>query len=302
MDEPAPIAAVVLRTTVSPTLANDWSLVLASAGIGHRVLEGSGTFSLVVGEPDAGRAGAALAAFDAESAPRATPPAPDLGPSALGFMAGLALLAMLFVTGPGDAHIPTSWFGAGVADAAKILHGHWWRAITAMTLHEDVGHVVGNVLASLIFVSAVGRWLGAGAGLLAIVACGTIANLLTALWHRHDAHFVSLGASTATFASLGLVTGLQLWRRWRHDERRRYFWLPLGAGLALFAMTGTGANADFGAHLFGLGVGAAVGTAIAASGARAPGPVAQTLLFGAVSAVLVGAWVLAFRASGLAPP
>jgi membrane associated rhomboid family serine protease len=301
MDEPAPDAMLVLRATPSPTLASDWSLVLASAGIGHRVVEGGGAFSLVVAAHDASAASAALAAYDAESAPRATPPVPDLGPSPLGIMAGVALLAMLIVTGPGDARVPTSWFAVGAADAAKILHGQWWRAVTAMTLHEDIGHLVGNLLASLIFVSAVGRWLGAGLGALCIVGCGTVANLLTALWHRHDAHFVSLGASTATFASLGIVTGLQLWRRWRHDERRRYFWLPLGAGLALFAMTGTGANADFGAHLFGLGVGSAAGTAIAASEARAPGFFAQALLSAVVSAVLVGAWVLAFRASGLAP-
>jgi membrane associated rhomboid family serine protease len=301
MDEPAAGAGEVLRGTTSATLAGEWSLVLASAGIAHRVVEGGGAFSLVVSALDAAAAGAALAAYDAESVPKVAPPAPDLGPSPLGVMVSIALLAMLLVTGPGDARAPTAWFGVGAADAVRILHGQWWRAVTAMTLHEDIGHLVGNVLASLIFVSAVGRWLGAGLGALMIVGCGTVANLLTALWHRHDAHFVSLGASTATFASLGIVTGLQLWRRWRHDERRRYFWLPLGAGLALFAMTGTSANADFGAHLFGLGAGAAAGTVIAASGARAPGPVVQALLFSVVSAVLVGAWVLAFRASGLAP-
>lgn len=302
MDESAPDAMLVLRATPSPTLVNDWSLVLASVGIGHRVIEGDGAFSLVVASHDASAASAALAAYDAESAPRPAPPLPDLGPSPLGIMASVALLAMLIVTGPGDARTPTSWFLVGAADSAKILHGQWWRAVTAMTLHQNIGHLVGNVIASLIFVSAVGRWLGAGLGAACIVTCGALANLLTALWHRHDGPFVSLGASTATFAALGLVVGLQVWRRWRHDERRRYFWLPLGAGLALFAMTGTGANADFGAHLFGLGVGAAAGTAIAASEARAPGLFAQALLSAVVSAVLVGAWVLAFRASGLAPP
>jgi membrane associated rhomboid family serine protease len=266
------------------------------------VLEGGGAFSLVVGARDAAAASAALAAYDAEAAPKAIPPAPDLGPSRLGILASAALVAMLVVTGPANVPTPTTWFAAGAADAARILHhGEWWRAITAMTLHEDIGHLVGNVVASLIFVSAVGRWLGAGLGALVIVTCGAAANLLTALWHRHDGRFVSLGASTATFAALGVVTGLQLWRRWRYDERRRYFWLPLGAGLALFAMTGTGANADFGAHLFGLGVGASAGTALAASGARAPGRVGQALLTAVVSAVLVGAWLLAFRASGRAP-
>jgi membrane associated rhomboid family serine protease len=302
MDEPAAGAEQVLRATPSPTRAGDWSLVLASAGIAHRVVDGGGAFSVVVEAGDVAAAGAALAAYDAESAPKVVPPAPDTVSRGLGIMTSVALAAMLFVTGPADARAPTAWFGVGAADAAKILHGQWWRAVTAVTLHENVGHLVGNVIASLVFVSAVGRWLGAGLGALLILACAWAANMLTALWHRHDGRFVSLGASTATFAAMGLVAGLQLWRRWRWDQRRRYVWLPLGAGLALFAMTGTGVNADFGAHLFGLGVGAAAGTTVAATGARPPGRVGQALLFAAVSAVLVGAWLLAFRASGLPLP
>jgi membrane associated rhomboid family serine protease len=302
-DESAPGTEQVVRATPSPTLANDWSLVLASAGIAHRLVEGGGAFSLVVRVGDAASAAAALAAYDAESVPRVVPPAPDSGPSALGIFTGIALLAMFYVTGAGDARAPTAWFAAGVADAAKILGGEWWRAVTALTLHADISHVVLNVLANLLFVTAVGRWLGGGLGASLIVACAAVANVLTALWHRHDAHFVSLGASTATFAALGLVSGLQLYRRWRYDERRRYFWLPLGGGLALFAMLGTaGERPDIGAHLFGLLVGAVTGTAVAASGLRAPGRVGQALLTVVVSAVLVGAWLLAFRASGLAPP
>jgi membrane associated rhomboid family serine protease len=301
-DEPAAGGEqVVLRATPSPTLANDWSLVLASAGIAHRLVQGSGAFSLVVGALDEPAAAAALAAYDAESAPRVVPPAPDRGPSALGVFSGIALLAMFYVTGAGDARAPTAWFPAGVADAGKILGGQWWRVVTALTLHADLAHVVLNVLANLLFVTAVGRWLGGGLGASLVVACAGLANVLTALWHRHE-RFVSLGASTATFAALGLVAGLQLYRRWRYDERRRYFWLPLGGGLALFAMLGTsGERPDLGAHLFGLLVGAAAGTAFAASGLRAPGRLGQTLLSATVSAVLVGAWALAFRASGLSP-
>jgi rhomboid protease GluP len=298
MDETAPGPEQALRATASPTLAGDWSLVLASAGIAHRIVESTGAFSLVVGPGDAGAAGDALAAFDVESVPAVIPPAPDLGPSALGILSGAALLAMFIVTGPRDAPAPTAWFDVGSASAAAIVHGQWWRAITALTLHADVMHLVGNVIACLIFVSAVGRWLGPGLGALLIVGCAAVANGLTALWHRSD--FVSVGASTATFAALGLVAGLQLVRRWRHDVRRRYAWLPLGAGLGLFAMLGVGEHADVGAHLFGLSAGAVAGACVAGLGLRAPGRLGQTLLIALVSAVLVGAWLLAFRTSGLA--
>jgi membrane associated rhomboid family serine protease len=209
-----------------------------------------------------------------------------------------ALLAMFLVTGPGEAAARAQWFAAGSAKASAILHGQWWRVLTALTLHEDVMHLVGNVIACLLFVSAVGRWLGLGMGATLIVTSAALANALTALVHRRDADFVSLGASTATFAALGVVVGLQLVRRWRHDVRRRYAWLPLGAGLALFAMTGTGEHTDRWAHFFGLAVGAAAGTAFAATGRRAPGRLMQALLMVGVSALLIGAWRLALRSLG----
>jgi membrane associated rhomboid family serine protease len=293
-----PGAPIVVRATASPTLANDWSLVLASAGIAHRVVEGEGAFSLIVEARDLASAGAALGAFDVESVPVVIPPAPDLGPSALGVAMAAALLAMFLVTGPGEAVHRSSWFAAGSASASAILHGQWWRVFTALTLHEDLMHLVGNVIACLLFVSAVGRWLGPGVGAALIVASAAGANALTALVHHRHPGFVSLGASTATFAALGVVAGLQLVRRWRHDVRRRYAWLPLGAGLGLFAMLGVGEHSDVWAHFFGLAVGALTGTAFAATGRRAPGRLSQTLLIVGVSALFIGAWRLALRTLG----
>jgi rhomboid protease GluP len=294
VDEEAPEAERLLRATANPTVAGDWALVLASAGIAHRLDESHGAFGLVVAARDAGVAADALTAFDAESVPAPVPPTPDLGPSALGWAFAAALGAMFVVAGARDVSAPSPWFKAGTASAELILHGQWWRAITALTLHADLLHLAGNVLACLLFVSAVGRWLGPGLGACLIIASAAAANVLTAAYHRvaHD----SVGASTATFAALGIVAGLQLVRRLRYDLRRRYVWLPLGAGLGLFAMLGVGEHADVLAHLFGLGMGAVAGTAVAATGARTPGRVGQALLAVLAAAVLVGAWVLAFRA------
>src|SRR4051794_33566924 len=107
-----PGAPTVVRATASPTLANDWALVLASAGIAHRLVEAEGAFSLLVEARDLTAAGAALGAFDVESVPVVVPPAPDLGPSALGVVMAAALLAMFLVTGPGEAASPSHWFAA----------------------------------------------------------------------------------------------------------------------------------------------------------------------------------------------
>jgi membrane associated rhomboid family serine protease len=91
-----------------------------------------------------------------------------------------------------------------------------------------------------------------------ILLAGTGANLLTA-WTETQDH-LSVGASTATFAALGLVVGLQCVRRWRGGGQvRRRAWLAAGAGLALLAMLGFGARADVFAHAYGLGLGFVLG-------------------------------------------
>jgi membrane associated rhomboid family serine protease len=106
----------------------------------------------------------------------------------------------------------------------------------------------------VIFISAAGRWLGPGIAAALILLAGSGANVLTAAVKR-EAHF-SVGASTATFAALGLVVGLQSVRRWRGGGPvRRRAWIAAGAGLALLAMLGVGAKADVFAHAFGLGLG-----------------------------------------------
>ena len=285
----------VLRTTTSPTQAGDWALVLAAASIEHRVDERDGQFALVIHAGDTPVAEQALAGFDEEGAPEQPPPAPDRGWSPLGLICAMGLAAMFLVSGTREHG--SIWFAAGSASAELITHGAWWRAITALTLHADLFHLAGNVIASLVFVTSLGRWLGGGLGALLLLVSATAGNLLTAV--RHQTNHVSVGASTATFAALGLVAGLQVARRLRLRTRPGYAWVPIGAGLALFAMLGVAAGSDYWAHLFGLGFGIlfGVGWAVAqlTRGWKAPGALVQAALAAITIATLVGCWLLAFR-------
>jgi rhomboid protease GluP len=287
----------VLRTTASPTQAGDWALVLTSADIQHRVDEREGQFALVVADADGVRADRAISEFEAEGEPEVQPPAPDQGPSSLGLVAAIGFLAWFLVTGTREAG--SRWFDLGSASAELIARGAWWRAVTALTLHADLLHLAGNVVASLVFVTALGRWLGGGLGGAVMLVVATVANLLTAAVHRTN--FVSVGASTATFAALGLVAGLQVARRLRLRTRRGYAWVPIGAGLGLYAMLGVGAGADIYAHLFGLGLGIAVGLLVAlrqiARGLRVPGLIGQALLGAITLAAVASCWLLALHAA-----
>lgn len=285
----------LLRTTASTTQANDWALVLTAASIEHRIDERDGHFALVVHAADAATAGEALDAFDAEGAPERPPPAPDLGWSPLGVVCAVGFVAMLQVTGTWEQQ--SIWFKVGAASADAIMHGELWRAVTAMTLHADMFHAVSNVVGTLIFMSAVGRWLGGGLSAMLILLSGIAGNLLTAVYHRTDHN--SVGSSTAVFAAIGIMAGLQAVRRLRVRTGPAFWWVPLGAGLALFAMIGTAPGADYRAHLFGLGFGVLFGAGWAFAqlrrGWRAPRPLLQALLGGVALAVVVMSWLVAFR-------
>lgn len=303
-----PASSSVVRETDDPTQARDWTLVLASAGIAHDLRQEENPspapgarparWALSVEEADRRAARAALDAFDAETSAAAEAAASAVpsweGPSALGLSVALLLAVFYVVAGSREAPEPSAWFRAGSASAELILHGQWWRAVTAMTLHADLLHLCGNLVASLIFIAAVGRWLGTGFGAALILLGGAAANLLTATAHRTG--HVSIGASTATFAALGIMAGLQVVRHFRLGPLRRRAWLPIGAGLGLFAMLGVGEHADVLAHLFGLGAGCLLGLVVALAVGRRPPGWAQVLFALASAGALAACWWLALRA------
>jgi len=205
----------------------------------------------------------------------------------------------------GRGYNPAGWTARGVADSHAILQGQWWRALTALTLHGDLGHLVANLGVGVIFAGALLRFLGVGWTWLGIVLSGVIGNLLNAWGHRGDAH-ASIGASTAVFGGLGMLVGLQLHaairNRWTHREpsraRFRDTLFPIGAGLALLAYLGTGTETgrvDVMAHLLGMISGAGIGLFLAWSQLpRRTGGAMQKLLAAVAMLLPILGWALAY--------
>ena len=106
--------------------------------------------------------------------------------------------------------------------------------------------------------------------------------------------FRSIGASTATFASIAIV-GAFVWRRgyYRTLDWRRSF-APIFAALALLAFTGIeGENIDVVAHLAGFAVGLLCGFVAAPFDLRRLGAFGQTICGFAAVALVVTSWMLA---------
>ena len=162
------------------------------------------------------------------------------------YVAVICLVAWL----AGEAFFNRDWFVAGRVDGALIRNGEWWRIITALTLHSGVRHLAGNIVFGILFGLLAGRIVGSGIAWFGIVVASAAANFLniSLLESTHRA----IGASTAVFAALGLVSGFSWRAKLMAQDRWPYRLGPIVGGIALLAYTGTGdANTDIGAHLAG---------------------------------------------------
>lgn len=161
---------------------------------------------------------------------------------------------------PGIGAYPHTWERAGLADAGLILGGQWWRAATALTLHADAAHLLGNVAVGSLFGAVLAAQVGLGTGLLCMVLAGVLGNLANAV--AHGGEHLSLGFSTAVFGAAGAIAGLRTLAGPFSGLRAGL--VPIGAGLGLLAMLGSeGERTDLGAHLLGFAAGLGLGLAMA---------------------------------------
>ncbi len=193
-------------------------------------------------------------------------------------------------------HHPVDWGALGNAHAGKIMTGQWWRLATALTLHADWQHLLGNLCIGGVFISRLCRDLRSGPAWLLLLASGMLGNLVNA-WAQTPDHR-AVGASTAIFGAVGLLAAISM-VRYRHNLRPRRRWaLPVAAALGLLAMLGAGGeNTDLGAHLFGflfgLPLGAGAERAIERWGR--PGSTVNALLALVAIGIITGAWWSALR-------
>jgi rhomboid protease GluP len=253
--EPAPDSAVVFRG--SQLLCREYSLVLESRGIEYESAEDENSWILSVPAALRLRAHEELRRYSIERRVRRSIPEvvqPHSG-AAIGVVL-YVLILLLTAYCAGNATFGADWLSLGSLDAAA--RGEWWRAVTALTLHLDQEHLLGNVLFGAVAGAAASRLLGPGVAWASILGAAALANyteiLVTPITHR------TVGASTAVFAALGMLSGMAWRQRLTLRERIWYRWAPLIAGICLLTLLGAGsAHVDVLGHglgfLFGLGVG-----------------------------------------------
>ena len=163
---------------------------------------------------------------------------------------------------------------AASSSVGLINRGEWWRPFTALFLHADLGHLVGNLASGIVFATLVAKMIGPLLGWALILGCGTLGNILTSRL-TYPEPFISLGASTAVFAALGILSGLGVAETLR--DHARLPWLrisaPFLAGLILLGWLGGGSgggNSDVLGHVFGFSSGLVAGVAAGALEGKRP--------------------------------
>jgi membrane associated rhomboid family serine protease len=271
---------------------NTLSLVLSAVGIDHRLDPSSG--HLLVTAETARAAQFQLDQYRLENRDWPPPlPVYRRDPTQIyPTLMALSLLAFFYGhTGPWTLANP--WFIHGAVDSVAILErGEWWRLLTALTLHADMTHLLGNILLGGLVVHLLSETIGYGLAWTLLILSGTVGNLCNIVL-RQQAH-LSVGFSTAVFAAIGILAGLQLGRATPRSFRTVL--IPLGSGAALLAMLGSeGIRTDLGAHFFGCMIGLAAGWLVGFSRSliRWQSPSRQLPLFLMALLLFPLAWFLA---------
>jgi len=133
------------------------------------------------------------------------------------------------------------------ASSLFILQGETFRAITALFLHSDARHLVGNMAGLLIFGAPVISLSGFGVGPFMLLFSGTLGNLINA--HFYQTAHLSIGASTAVMGAAGLLAAFQITQKAKSIRLNSL--MPIFAGAVLIALFSQGENTDVWAHVFG---------------------------------------------------
>ena len=274
---------------------SDRALVLAAVHIPYQLIDDGMGCALVVPAEHSARAVAELQLYEDENPPakprvRKRIVYQDALPGVIGYVFVVCAVAWL----AGYSIFGHNWFTAGRVDGSLIRDGEWWRTITALTLHSGVRHLLGNLVFGVFFGIFAGRLLGSGVAWLAIVVAAALGNTANTL--LLDSAHRSIGASTAVFATLGLVAGY-VWRgQLMAQDRWSTRFGPVIGGLALLMFTGTGdENTDIGAHLLGFVCGFGTGMLLTVIG-KMPAPPRVQATAGALALGLVTvAWLVALQ-------
>lgn len=273
--------------------AMDWSLVLASQGIAAIVNKVESGWILTVDPPDFERAKAVLNQYQIENQGWHWRRELPWTGAVFHWGAGWWVLGIVAVYYWSTVRFP-GLKEAGMVESRAVLAGQWWRLFTAVTLHENLPHLISNATTGFLLLGLAMARYGAGVAVLAAFLAGVLGNFAGVMIYPLD--HAGLGASGMVMGALGLISGQALAPRGGGMRPGRFLPRAVAAGVLILVLIGFSPEADVIAHVGGFVAGAAMGVALGRIRHAALQRLAPNLAAGLVFAALViASWWLAAR-------
>lgn len=258
--EEEPPNKAVIASYPSESQAHDAGLAILASNDAYWVVAYENRFLLIVSSPEADRLRKEL--LISESFNHHWPPVPFELPiqksSLRPTIVAVVILIICFALQSTYPYLKD----IGLNSKQGILQNlEWWRALTAVSLHADLGHLAGNLLGLSLFSYFASRYLGSGLAWASILLVSILANATNSIISSHE-DFRSLGASTAVFAALGLISGVPVggYFKDRKPILSRDWIIPFFSGCVLFSWMGGG---DFPTDVTGHALSFAYGSVLA---------------------------------------
>jgi len=239
----------------------DWSLVLASQGIEHRIDQNETTgWTLAVAAADHAAALSHIHKYRLENRHWRWR-RPIFQPGLFFDWSGLVWV-LLILGFYGWSELRADVRSLGMMNHAALSQGESWRLFTATWLHGDIAHLAMNAVFGFLFIGLVMARYGPGVGLLAAYLAGVGGNV--AAGAIHEAGFHGLGSSGVVMGALGLLAfpSLILPRR-TNVNAFRLVAAGLLVGVLIFVLIGVNPETDVVAHLGGFVTGWLLGWLLA---------------------------------------
>lgn len=144
-----------------------------------------------------------------------------------------------------------SWIEAGALGWYEVIsQGEWYRLLTSVFLHSNIGHIFNNMLVLAFIGSVLEKEIGAWKYGILYLASGILAGCASMVYNMlRDDYIVSIGASGAVFGIVGAVLYLVLFQKGRNAQysARQIAWM---AFLSLYGGF-TSQGVDNAAHVGG---------------------------------------------------
>ncbi len=118
----------------------------------------------------------------------------------------LALIGINIIVFVLTSMVPSLYYNGAMYTAGVVMDGEFYRILTAIFIHADIGHIFNNMLMLGLVGAIIENYTGHGLFLFLYILSGIFGNLLSMSYEiKNDLQYISVGASGAVMGVVGFL-------------------------------------------------------------------------------------------------